>query len=434
MNKKELTILQNIQHLIQQLDCGADDEEQKPNVSSFANRMLALSKITCWRYEPMSNMLFFTDEKGSKKHPSGCSLTLFLKELNRKDRQNMLDAFHRLLTESCEEITFTFAKPFKNGQHWYEVHACCYEKCIIGTMCLLRHEDEQAQKALQDKQKFELLMSIANVFVWEYDVGKKVFSANESLCQKLGVPHKTFPIKELKKVLKIERLDDFLKNIHEKPQQDHSVIHITNPYGDMQFIFETSFNSIIDNEGKCILVLGTLHDITEQEILKDKASRDDLTGCFNRGSADVTLLNTFKRFQETKEQYMIIFFDIDKFKEYNDTFGHDAGDYVLKRFSLLIMQEIRSSDRLFRWCGDEFLLLCSGIAKENMYTYIDRLRRVIACAQFTYSGKKFRVTTSIGAAYYYANDTTYQDAMKRADRSVYKSKLAGRNNACMLLK
>ena len=110
---------------------------------------------------------------------------------------------------------------------------------------------------------------------------------------KLGVPHKTFPIKELKKVLKIERLDDFLKNIHEKPQQDHSVIHITNPYGDMQFIFETSFNSIIDNEGKCILVLGTLHDITEQEILKDKASRDDLTGCFNRGSADVTLLNTF---------------------------------------------------------------------------------------------------------------------------------------------
>ena len=45
---------------------------------------------------------------------------------------------------------------------------------------------------------------------------------------------------------------------------------------------------------------------------------------------------------------MIIFFDIDKFKEYNDTFGHDAGDYVLKRFSLLIMQEIRSSDRLFR--------------------------------------------------------------------------------------
>ena len=57
-----------------------------------------------------------------------------------------------------------------------------------------------------------------------------------------------------------------------------------------------------------------------------------------------------------------------------------------------------------------------------------------SCAQFTYSGKKFRVTTSIGAAYYYANDTTYQDAMKRADRSVYKSKLAGRNNACMLLK
>ena len=79
MNKKELAILQNIQHLIQQLDCGADDEEQKPNVSSFANRMLALSKITCWRYEPMSNMLFFTDEKGSKKHPSGCSLTLSLR-------------------------------------------------------------------------------------------------------------------------------------------------------------------------------------------------------------------------------------------------------------------------------------------------------------------------------------------------------------------
>ena len=72
---------------------------------------------------------------------------------------------------------------------------------------------------------------------------------------------------------------------------------------------------------------------------------------------------------------MIIFFDIDKFKEYNDTFGHDAGDYVLKRFSLLIMQEIRSSDRLFRWGGDEFYYYAVALQKKIC------IRILIACAE-----------------------------------------------------
>ena len=97
-----------------------------------------------------------------------------------------------------------------------------------------------------------------------------------------------------------------------------------------------------------------------------------------------------------------------------------------------IEKEIRSSDMLFRWGGDEFLLICSGISKENIYAYIERLRRLIESSDFVFDGNRVQVTLSIGAAYYYKSDHDCQDALKRADRSVYKAKLAGRNKVCIL--
>lgn len=435
MNKKEKVIIEKIQDLLSQLHETPDEEQSTISSAPFmTEKLLQLSKVICWEYDPSCNMVFYHSGKAKQSYPQGRSFTQIISELNGKDRKNTVDTFQQLLLGNIQEASFTYTLVQKDGCFWYEVNACMQQGHIIGTTLFLRHEDDQEQKALQAKLKFELLMSIANVFVWEYDVEKATFTANESLCQKLGLQHIPYTVDTLTHILKIEHLEDFLANMMKQQYKNKQVIKITNRREDMHFIFESSFNSVVDKEGNCMLVLGTLNDITEQELLKNKASRDDLTGCFNRGSADVTLSNTFKRFCEDKEQYTIIFFDIDKFKEYNDNLGHDAGDYVLKRFSAIIMQEIRSSDKLFRWGGDEFLLICNGIAKENMYTYVDRLRRVIECAEFSYGGKKLKVTTSIGAAYYYSSDTSFQDAMKRADRSVYKSKLAGRNNACMLLK
>lgn len=282
--------------------------------------------------------------------------------------------------------------------------------------------------------KYELLLSITSVFIWEYDIVNDVFSANRSLCLKLGIEHKPYSIGELKKELDFMKLDSFLTQLQAKQSSPHNVVHIVNRVKKIPMIFESSYKSICNSNHECVFLLGTMIDITERETLKLKASHDGLTQCFNRGSANISLESTYEHFCETGDMYTLIFFDIDKFKDINDTYGHDAGDLVLKQFCSRIQQEIRSNDKLFRWGGDEFLLICEGIAKENMYSYVERLRRIVETTDFIYGKKKLDVTTSIGAAYYYKSDIGYKNAMKRADRSLYKSKLAGRNNACMLLK
>ncbi len=91
------------------------------------------------------------------------------------------------------------------------------------------------------------------------------------------------------------------------------------------------------------------------------------------------------------------------------------GDYVLRHVCEQIEKEIRSSDMLFRWGGDEFLLICSGISKENIYAKnIQRLRRLIESSDFVFDGNRVQVTLSIGAAYYYKSDHDCQDALKKS--------------------
>lgn len=117
----------------------------------------------------------------------------------------------------------------------------------------------------------------------------------------------------------------------------------------------------------------------------------------------------------------------------HDKFGHDMGDFVLKAVCDTITKEIRNSDMLFRWGGDELLLICSGISKENIYANIDRIRTIIENEKFEYNGEKIHLTVSIGAAYFYKNDIDEKQAVKHAERSLYKAKLAGRNKVCILL-
>lgn len=437
LDEQEQFLLHQIRILMKQLEERQSKQESEQNKKEYDDRyriLLKLSSRNIWDFDPFTQMVRIT-------FPDGrviiSSFRMLMQGVNAAEQRLIKEAVHRIMMGTSEEEYFSYQQECKNGgiRH-YEVGAHAYwdnsNLHIIGVTRSVRDMDERIERVLHEQEKFDLFLSMANMYIWEYDVVKREFSANQSLCDKLGLPMRAYTVEQLNELLQIHQMPVLLERIEKKALSEHAVIHLKNIQTNLDLIFETNFKGLLDKSGNIKAVLGTMNDITEKELLKTSASRDPLIGCFNRRSGDMTLVSTFQKFQNEEEFYTIIFFDVDDFKKVNDRYGHDMGDYVLRHVCEQIEKEVRSSDMLFRWGGDEFLLICSGISKENIYAYIERLRRLIENTDFAFDGNKVQVTLSIGAAYYYKSDHDYQDALKRADRSVYKAKLAGRNKVCIL--
>ena len=436
-DEQEQFLLHQIRILLKQLDerqTKQKDEEKPENKDDRYRTLLQLSCKNIWEFDPLTQMVSITCQDGRVIINS---FRMLMQGVNAQDHKRIKEAVHRIMLGESEKEYFSYQRECRSGEiRFYEVGAHAYwvngNLHIIGVTRSVRAMEERIERVLHEQEKFDLLLSMANMYIWEYDVGKREFSANQSLCDKLGLPMRSYTVEQLNELLQIHQMPVLLERIERKALSEHAVIHLKNIQTSFDLIFETNFKGLPDKNGNIKVVLGTMNDITEKELLKTSASRDPLIGCFNRRSGDMTLVSTFQKFQNGEDFYTIIFFDVDDFKKVNDRYGHDMGDYVLRHVCEQIEKEIRSSDMLFRWGGDEFLLICSGISKENIYAYIERLRRLIESSDFIFDGNRVQVTLSIGAAYYYKSDHDYQDALKRADSSVYKAKLAGRNKVCVL--
>ena len=111
-----------------------------------------------------------------------------------------------------------------------------------------------------------------------------------------------------------------------------------------------------------------------QSQLREQATRDSLTGLFNRRYLEETLTREFQRAEREKSTVCLIMMDIDGFKAFNDTYGHDAGDLLLKKLGEFLQSEIRSSDISCRYGGEEFLIVMPGTLLEKGYERAEHLR------------------------------------------------------------
>ena len=119
--------------------------------------------------------------------------------------------------------------------------------------------------------------------------------------------------------------------------------------------------------------------------------------------------------------------DIDHFKLVNDTHGHDVGDRVLCQMAKILLRAIRKEDVVFRYGGEEFLVLCPATPHKAAVSLAERIREAVASAYFGLQEPFFRVTVSIGMAAYEAGDASVEAMTKRADEALYRAKHAGRN-------
>ncbi|NJM13156.1 MAG: GGDEF domain-containing protein [Synechococcaceae cyanobacterium SM1_2_3] len=170
-----------------------------------------------------------------------------------------------------------------------------------------------------------------------------------------------------------------------------------------------------------------LSNIKLQEALREQAIRDPLTGLFNRRYLDETLPRELHRCQRQGEPLAAAMLDVDHFKRFNDAYGHEAGDAVLRAMGDLLNHSLRGGDIACRYGGEELTVILPGSTLEDARMRLDRMRQAIMHMRVLYQGGDLPViTVSIGVA---AGEQEMDAAalLGRADAALYQAKADGRN-------
>jgi diguanylate cyclase (GGDEF)-like protein/PAS domain S-box-containing protein len=170
--------------------------------------------------------------------------------------------------------------------------------------------------------------------------------------------------------------------------------------------------------------------LESMEELKVLAQIDPLTGLANRRKMDDFLAQHQANQNEIDLQFGVMMADIDFFKNVNDTYGHDAGDEVLKMTSKVLASIGRKSDLVGRWGGEEFTGVFPGISKEFLKSTAEKMRMLIAESAIYYKEEKITISISIGATMSRKGETP-TELMCRVDELLYTSKSSGRNCVSM---
>jgi diguanylate cyclase (GGDEF)-like protein len=177
--------------------------------------------------------------------------------------------------------------------------------------------------------------------------------------------------------------------------------------------------------------LGVLQDLARLVVdeleLRKLAAIDGLTGAMTTRAFALEAKREVARVRRHRSDLACLLFDLDHFKSINDTFGHAAGDLVLRSVAHICENELRAVDLLGRIGGEEFAAILPETSLAGAFETAERLRRKIAEAPIVYGGKPIIVTASFGIAAYDEADGEFANTLKRADRAMYRAKAAGRN-------
>ncbi len=167
----------------------------------------------------------------------------------------------------------------------------------------------------------------------------------------------------------------------------------------------------------------------------DHAIRDGLTGLFNKRHFRTKFKEEFAYALRHNEATSLIILDLDLFKKVNDTFGHQAGDMVLRQLAEVISKTLREEDLFARYGGEEFVIIFRDQNEQRAYVAAERIRRAVETSKFIWEGKRILVTISLGIAT--MNQGNFHDPsemLREADEYLYRSKANGRNRTSSILR
>ncbi|WP_018872471.1 sensor domain-containing diguanylate cyclase [Thioalkalivibrio sp. ALJ16] len=195
---------------------------------------------------------------------------------------------------------------------------------------------------------------------------------------------------------------------------------------------EQSISPVTNAEGEVTHYVSIGKDVTDrvrmEEEIRRLAHTDWLTGLANRLSLGNTLESEMERSRRYGRPLSLIMFDIDHFKDFNDDYGHETGDEVLKRLAVTVREGLREADSLGRWGGEEFLVVVPETSGSGAEAMAEKLRKAVAAME---TSCPISVTASFGVTEMRPGDTP-KSLTRRVDEAMYQAKEAGRNRVVLL--
>lgn len=292
---------------------------------------------------------------------------------------------------------------------------------------------------------------------------KRLAHASQDAGRRRGSPKKALPKREFTQALELANalhscleLDKLIELFSQETQHiiEHNGIEFRNDELNLQLrvgreaIHSCSYRLLVGGDNLGELLFLRAQKFSESEVVQieyllasllaplrnslmykqalETALRDPLTGVSNRASFDQSLVREVDLAHRHQNPLALIVMDIDHFKKINDQYGHLIGDCVLRDVAKCTQRCIRSSDMVFRYGGEEFVILLSNTTPEGANLLAERIRRSIEKQGYVYSDHSIRATVSMGIACLCANENPL-DFFARADKALYESKQNGRN-------
>ncbi|MDR5897573.1 diguanylate cyclase [Halomonas vilamensis] len=302
-------------------------------------------------------------------------------------------------------------------------------------------ERHQLEKRLQESE--ELMMAAiegGSLGIWEWNLITDACYTSERLLKNVGfdADDDAAPV-TLSQWLALTHPDDTSAveqalNRHingEAPRYQHE-FRLKHKQGHWVWVFESGHLVGRDAKGNPERMVGIQQDISSrkemEEQLRNLAMHDPLTGLFNRRSFMEAMDSEYGRVKRRDHYHTsILMLDIDHFKHVNDTYGHAAGDDILKTFAHTIADNLRENDVFGRLGGEEFAILLPDTDQAGSDHVAEKVRAAIEAMRVQAAGVTIKITTSVGVAMLSANDNRPDGALARADAALYRAKESGRN-------
>lgn len=190
------------------------------------------------------------------------------------------------------------------------------------------------------------------------------------------------------------------------------------------------YSKAVDKLSEIVSETAWLIDSLAKSVLEQESGRDALTQLFNRRYLPNILSYEIEFNIKQNSEFAVLYLDIDHFKSVNDTYGHDRGDIVLSEIADRLIKSVRAGDYIFRYGGEEFLIVLTNSNRKFALGIADKIRSIIAGEQIKINGVSIPVTVSIGVALT-GHNRNYETTISAADKALYQAKARGRN-CCVL--